>query len=111
HATVSFVVHSLCAPRSLLSFPTRRSSDLDRLDAHDGARETRVELAVPVDEGAQAGRQAVGEHLDDPAEGVAVLAARVDLLDHRRSEEHTSELQSRENLVCRLLLEKKKKDD
>src|SRR5690606_41933204 len=27
---------------------------------------------------------------------------------HARSEEHTSELQSRENLVCRLLLEKKK---
>src|SRR5436309_4622513 len=35
-----------------------------------------------------------------------------ELRDHavmRRSEEHTSELQSRENLVCRLLLEKKKK--
>src|SRR5690606_41374991 len=30
-------------------------------------------------------------------------------LRDRRSEEHTSELQSRENLVCRLLLEKKKK--
>src|SRR5215475_14793137 len=29
-------------------------------------------------------------------------------LERRRSEEHTSELQSRENLVCRLLLEKKK---
>src|SRR2546430_828531 len=29
--------------------------------------------------------------------------------DHRRSEEHTSELQSQSNLVCRLLLEKKKK--
>src|SRR5690349_23388179 len=28
---------------------------------------------------------------------------------HRRSEEHTSELQSRRDLVCRLLLEKKKK--
>src|SRR5690606_41918729 len=28
----------------------------------------------------------------------------------RRSEEHTSELQSRENLVCRLLLEKKKEE-
>src|SRR5690606_40139065 len=28
---------------------------------------------------------------------------------HERSEEHTSELQSRENLVCRLLLEKKKR--
>src|SRR5690606_40925235 len=35
---------------------------------------------------------------------------RVDRADfaHARSEEHTSELQSRENLVCRLLLEKKK---
>src|SRR5436309_11639895 len=32
------------------------------------------------------------------------VADRTDL----RSEEHTSELQSRENLVCRLLLEKKK---
>src|SRR5690606_41720520 len=29
-------------------------------------------------------------------------------LEAQRSEEHTSELQSRENLVCRLLLEKKK---
>src|SRR5204862_7302078 len=34
------------------------------------------------------------------------IAARVDL----RSEEHTSELQSRRDLVCRLLLEKKKKN-
>src|SRR5690606_40775999 len=33
-----------------------------------------------------------------------ILALRAE----RRSEEHTSELQSRENLVCRLLLEKKK---
>src|SRR5690606_41190510 len=30
------------------------------------------------------------------------------ILERLRSEEHTSELQSRENLVCRLLLEKKK---
>src|SRR5690606_41901466 len=30
---------------------------------------------------------------------------------HCRSEEHTSELQSRENLVCRLLLEKKNKNN
>src|SRR5690349_23015647 len=37
--------------------------------------------------------------------------ARVRLLVHvlARSEEHTSELQSRRDLVCRLLLEKKKK--
>src|SRR5688572_30960849 len=30
---------------------------------------------------------------------------------HERSEEHTSELQSQSNLVCRLLLEKKKNDN
>src|SRR6266496_1306057 len=35
----------------------------------------------------------------------AILAAE----DERRSEEHTSELQSRRDLVCRLLLEKKKR--
>src|SRR5260370_30262782 len=35
--------------------------------------------------------------------------ARVAELDRFRSEEHTSELQSHLNLVCRLLLEKKKK--
>src|SRR5205807_6800400 len=33
----------------------------------------------------------------------------VDVMDNGRSEEHTSELQSPCNLVCRLLLEKKKK--
>src|SRR5690606_41428777 len=34
---------------------------------------------------------------------------RLEAVNHKvRSEEHTSELQSRENLVCRLLLEKKK---
>src|SRR5690606_41381551 len=35
------------------------------------------------------------------------LCARIDAARCTRSEEHTSELQSRENLVCRLLLEKK----
>src|SRR5690606_41427644 len=39
----------------------------------------------------------------------AVAVERRPLGDRGRSEEHTSELQSRENLVCRLLLEKKKK--
>src|SRR3712207_7957796 len=41
------------------------------------------------------------------AEPEGVLPARVARLDER-SEEHTSELQSRQYLVCRLLLEKKK---
>src|SRR2546422_2140866 len=46
----------------------------------------------------------------------AVFASRALLVEHaahdggRRSEEHTSELQSRLHLVCRLLLEKKKKN-
>src|SRR5438105_11320802 len=35
---------------------------------------------------------------------------RLDQRHHCRSEEHTSELQSRVDLVCRLLLEKKKKN-
>src|SRR5260370_27452967 len=44
------------------------------------------------------------------AEDVALDQQAADQLpEHRRSEEHTSELQSHLNLVCRLLLEKKKK--
>src|SRR3712207_6984671 len=43
-------------------------------------------------------RQAAGEHQD-----LVALVAALDV----RSEEHTSELQSRQYLVCRLLLEKK----
>src|SRR5256886_10606234 len=53
-----------------------------------------------------------GGHLS-PARGTArPLHVRIEGgLSHegRRSEEHTSELQSQSNLVCRLLLEKKKK--
>src|SRR5688572_32286423 len=40
-----------------------------------------------------------------PFDAIIVTAAAT----HIRSEEHTSELQSQSNLVCRLLLEKKKK--
>src|SRR5688572_31323899 len=38
--------------------------------------------------------------------GISVIVGRASV---SRSEEHTSELQSQSNLVCRLLLEKKKK--
>src|SRR5690606_40531969 len=41
--------------------------------------------------------------------GVALRIQQQQRVVVLRSEEHTSELQSRENLVCRLLLEKKKK--
>src|SRR2546428_1315647 len=43
-------------------------------------------------------------------EGGDVHPIRPDLIGCTRSEEHTSELQSRSDLVCRLLLEKKKKN-
>src|SRR5438477_2812955 len=48
---------------------------------------------------------------DEIAEGILSLLRLVKHLRARdvRSEEHTSELQSHVNLVCRLLLEKKKK--
>src|SRR2546427_7809013 len=47
---------------------------------------------------------------------LAVLARDMAAQEHQiarlhRSEEHTSELQSQSNLVCRLLLEKKKNND
>src|SRR2546430_7824993 len=38
-----------------------------------------------------------------------LLTHNIETLGQMRSEEHTSELQSQSNLVCRLLLEKKKK--
>src|SRR2546430_5914484 len=48
-----------------------------------------------------------------PEDIVAAVMRGIDLFDcvmpTRRSEEHTSELQSQSNLVCRLLLEKKNK--
>src|SRR2546427_4438389 len=58
-----------------------------------------------------------GRAVAEPAAFVALLdaAGPLDLVagpsGYGRSEEHTSELQSQSNLVCRLLLEKKKKED
>src|SRR2546427_6096751 len=71
-------------PRSTL-FPTRRSSDLMTTT-------NALEL-----------RRALGRVLEKlERDGRPILI-------EKRSEEHTSELQSQSNLVCRLLLEKKKK--
>src|SRR3712207_8055959 len=47
------------------------------------------------------------DHVASLTAALRDLTGHVDTLD-RRSEEHTSELQSRQYLVCRLLLEKKK---
>src|SRR5436853_2843976 len=84
-------------PRSTL-FPTRRSSDLIAWSAgiviaiDDGVRSTTwyVEVALAV----------------FPASSAAETR---NVYVPTRSEEHTSELQSLRHLVCRLLLEKKKK--
>src|SRR3712207_8468327 len=56
-----------------------------------------------------------GDFVDDLVSGhygsVELLLQRARYLGADRSEEHTSELQSRQYLVCRLLLEKKKSMD
>src|SRR5260370_18731052 len=55
-------------------------------------------------------KQGFPRHDIVPAGEILAVAAQVDAgKDDLRSEEHTSELQSHLNLVCRLLLEKKKK--
>src|SRR5438445_5399556 len=54
----------------------------------------------------------VAAHMDDEVLGVGgTIVKHVRQGDEVRSEEHTSELQSRQYLVCRLLLEKKKNTD
>src|SRR2546427_8244719 len=47
--------------------------------------------------------------LEHAAPNLAIACERDTRVGRQRSEEHTSELQSQSNLVCRLLLEKKKK--
>src|SRR5699024_12225102 len=82
------------------SFPTRRSSDLD---ARGGEFQRRFDERDADDEPEPDGGQD-----DARARGQARIAGAEEMCHARRSEEHTSELQSRFDLVCRLLLEKKK---
>src|SRR5437667_4921725 len=91
--------------RDLHSFPTRRSSDL-RLDIADRAREAD-ELPESGDDEDQSQQNTADQrpvHSHNFHGLSSVVAKR-----SKRSEEHTSELQSHHDLVCRLLLEKKKK--
>src|SRR5438034_8294636 len=82
------------AHRDLHSFPTRRSSDLNRRTAI--ARAIASASADDVVLIAGKGHERYQE----------IAGRRLPFSD--RSEEHTSELQSHSDLVCRLLLEKKK---
>src|SRR5690606_8841831 len=77
-----------------------------RLVLRNGGREEAVARAVRGDLVARRRGRRLREPFAVQAEDVQ--AGRRGLDEHQRSEEHTSELQSRENLVCRLLLEKKK---
>src|SRR5690606_40024881 len=102
---------ALRAPPAHPSFPTRRSSDLaPALDAvvlqwqvaggFIGQDRSHFLSQFAKVLGADIGSAHQAEFVSD--QRVADLSN-----GHGRSEEHTSELQSRENLVCRLLLEKK----
>src|SRR5438034_3713167 len=88
----SFFFYSYGDHRDLHSFPTRRSSD----------------LAPEVLRGSSNKYQ--NWELVDPEKWVPDGYACV-RSTRARSEEHTSELQSHSDLVCRLLLEKKKKEN
>src|SRR5437016_8206294 len=87
-------------PRSTL-FPYTTLFRLRR-----GAHVDEVAAACVVEEPVAAARR--GDEEVGPA---VVVVVEEDGAGRDRSEEHTSELQSLTNLVCRLLLEKKKRED
>src|SRR4051812_49813046 len=98
-------------PQDLPSSPTRRSSDLDDLGdrmAHVRGGEELPLFDVDGATGVRRGDQQVGLARQERGdlEDVCDFRGRPRLRGVR-SEEHTSELQSHVNLVCRLLLEKK----
>src|SRR5690625_6331875 len=95
---LSFFFYYHYSPLDSLSFPTRRSSDLCFIICQLEAVMLRFDLPRVWS------RVTRFEALVNSAVCVASLLVTPWL----RSEEHTSELQSRGHLVCRLLLEKKK---
>src|SRR5207248_9115464 len=98
-------------PPALLSFPTRRSSDL----SHRAARYSRKSGSPPPTARtctrARRWYTQAGENVGSPGgrQNAPIHSYRRPVAGWTdRSEEHTSELQSPYDLVCRLLLEKKK---
>src|SRR5690606_41570951 len=97
--------HSLHYQRFVHSFPTRRSSDLyDVVYTRKGYFRFNEKMK---EEGTD---KCFWNVLMPASQALTEIELHGTLLDvpMLRSEEHTSELQSRENLVCRLLLEKTK---
>src|SRR5690606_41627593 len=100
-----------CAHRYLHSFPTRRSSDLNLImtEQYSDLRKEPSALyrwmVLVFISLAMFGNYYI---YDSIAPVMDLLSSELGYTDQQlglRSEEHTSELQSRENLVCRLLLE------
>src|SRR5690606_42109439 len=97
------------SPGSILvlhSFPTRRSSDLSARIIFKHILPNTIGTIV-VSTTLLMG----GGILTEAALSFLGFGIQLPNVSLGRSEEHTSELQSRENLVCRLLLEKKKTYD
>src|SRR5205085_8193458 len=102
---------SLRDRRSLHSFPTRRSSDLGGADNLSTYRAKRSPDRTPEPMGGTVTPAPVLGRLFVVHKHAARrlhfdLRLEMDGVLRSRSEEHTSELQSQSNLVCRLLLEK-----
>src|SRR5437868_7418063 len=96
--------------RDLASFPTRRSSDLGGKPCAgpgEGVVRSRARQRSAVQWLPRQPGNLLRAHETRP-EGHGNAPPERWSPDARRSEEHTSELQSRFELVCRLLLEKKK---
>src|SRR5699024_11995848 len=93
--------------RALPSFPTRRSSDLSYPSWHD-----LLTALYCTCKPATAGTAVSPYTVKSSSRSVDPTAVMVDTAETSfRSEEHTSELQSRFDLVCRLLLEEKNSRD
>src|SRR5205823_14728253 len=102
-----FFFHAYAAHTHLHSFPTRRSSDLLSRDLPGQTDQRSVDEAICYLAWARSACMSLGVQALAQA---AVLTLAQAAGRRRRSEEHTSELQSLAYLVCRLLLEKKKKN-
>src|SRR5262249_58919808 len=93
---------------ALHSFPTRRSSDLPGFSAARGDAICAATLPSGAWAGAYRPRGLIAGGADRVVYGDGAGGSLWTSAAGKRSEEHTSELQSLTNLVCRLLLEKKK---
>src|SRR5687768_18292770 len=96
------------AHRHRHSFPTRRSSDLRVAPAN--SRLSAFTGVTLLENGDLLVSFRTGTGRDTPDGRLRIMRSRDTGKTWERSEEHTSELQSRLHLVCRLLLEKKKKN-